>query len=57
MKNFLFFWKSMLMLFFTIRQIAAIATTRNFIVATRDTTPFVAAGVTVINPWEAGAEK
>ena len=38
-------------------QIAAIATTRNFIVATRDTTPFVAAGVTVINPWEAGAEK
>lgn len=38
-------------------QIAAIATTRNFIVATRDTTPFVAAGVTVINPWKAGIEK
>lgn len=38
-------------------QIAAIATTHSFMVATRDTTPFVAAGVTVINPWEAGAEK
>ena len=38
-------------------QIAAIATTRNFIVATRDTTPFVAAGVTVINPWEARVGK
>ena len=38
-------------------QIAAIAITHRFIVATRDTTPFVAAGVTVINPWEAGAEK
>ena len=38
-------------------QIAAIATTRNFIVATRDTTPFVAARVTVINPWEAGVEQ
>ena len=38
-------------------QIAAIATTRNFIVATRDTKPFVAAGVKVINPWEARLEK
>lgn len=38
-------------------QIAAIATTHSFMVVTRDTTPFVAAGVTVINPWEAGAEK
>ena len=33
-------------------QIAAIATAHKFIVATRDTTPFVAAGVPVINPWE-----
>lgn len=32
-------------------QIAAIATTRGFAVATRDTAPFLAAGVTVINPW------
>ena len=38
-------------------QIAAIAKTHGFIVATRDTTPFVAAGVTVINPWEARLEK
>jgi predicted nucleic acid-binding protein len=38
-------------------QIAAIATTRTFIVAARDTTPFVAAGVTVINPWKAGVEQ
>ncbi|CBL45442.1 Predicted nucleic acid-binding protein, contains PIN domain [gamma proteobacterium HdN1] len=35
--------------------IAAIAASRDFIVATRDTTPFEAAGVSVINPWiEAG---
>lgn len=33
--------------------IAAIATSRGFIVATRDTAPYQAAGVTVINPWEA----
>jgi len=34
-------------------QIAAIAVVHGFIVATRDTAPFVAAGVSVINPWEA----
>ena len=33
-------------------QIAAIAATHGFTVATRDTAPFVAAGVAVINPWE-----
>ena len=33
-------------------QIAAIAAVRGFTVATRDTAPFVAAGVPVINPWE-----
>lgn len=33
--------------------IAAIAATHGFAVATRDTGPFVAAGVTVINPWDA----
>ena len=38
-------------------QIAAIAKTHGFIVATRDTMPFVAAGVRVINPWEARLEK
>ena len=32
--------------------IAAIAITNGFAVATRDTRPFLAAGVTVINPWE-----
>lgn len=31
--------------------IAAIAATRNLTVATRDTSPFEAAGVAVINPW------
>lgn len=31
--------------------IAAIATAKRFIVATRDTSPFEAAGVPVINPW------
>lgn len=31
--------------------IAAIAATHGLIVATRDTSPFVAAGVSVINPW------
>jgi toxin FitB len=35
-------------------QIAAIAALHGFTVATRDTTPFVAAGVPVVNPWEAG---
>lgn len=33
--------------------IAAIAASRGFIVASRDTEPYVAAGVSVINPWEA----
>jgi len=33
-------------------QIAAIAAVHGFTVATRDTAPFVAAGVPVINPWE-----
>ncbi len=33
--------------------IAAIAVSRGFIVATRDTAPFQAANVAVINPWEA----
>lgn len=32
--------------------IAAIAASRGFIVASRDTAPFHAAGVSVINPWE-----
>ena len=32
--------------------IAAIAISRGFIVASRDTAPFEAAGVAVINPWE-----
>lgn len=31
--------------------IAAIAAARGFVVATRDTSPFEAAGVAVINPW------
>ena len=33
-------------------QIAAIAAVHGFTIATRDTAPFVAAGVPVINPWE-----
>ncbi|HEB63001.1 MAG TPA: type II toxin-antitoxin system VapC family toxin [Gammaproteobacteria bacterium] len=33
-------------------QIAAIAALHGFTVATRDTAPFIAAGVAVINPWE-----
>lgn len=33
-------------------QIAAIATVHGYTVATRDTEPFEAAGVPVINPWE-----
>lgn len=36
-------------------QIAAIAAMHGFTVATRDTAPFLAAGVPVINPWDAGA--
>ena len=35
------------------RYIAAIAASRGFIVASRDTAPFQAAGVPLINPWEA----
>lgn len=35
-------------------QIAAIATAHGFTVATRDTAPFLAARVPVINPWELG---
>jgi predicted nucleic acid-binding protein len=35
-------------------QIAAIAAVHGFTVATRDTAPFVAAGVPVVNPWEVG---
>ena len=33
--------------------IAAIASSRGFIVASRDTAPYTAAGVSVINPWNA----
>ena len=33
-------------------QIAAIAAVHGFAVATRDTAPFIAAGVPVVNPWE-----
>lgn len=33
-------------------QIAAIAAVHGFTVATRDTAPFTAAGVPVVNPWE-----
>jgi predicted nucleic acid-binding protein len=36
-------------------QIAAIAAVHGFTVATRDTAPFVAAGVPVVNPWEVGS--
>ena len=32
--------------------IAAIAASRGFIVASRDTSPYEAAGLSVINPWE-----
>ena len=31
--------------------IAAIAASRGFLVATRDISPFEAAGLTVVNPW------
>jgi len=34
--------------------IAAAAASRGFAVATRDTAPFQAAGLDVINPWESG---
>jgi len=32
--------------------IAAIATANRLVVATRDTAPFIAAGLSVINPWQ-----
>ncbi len=35
-------------------QIAAIAAAHGFAVATRDVAPFVAAGVSVIDPWSVG---
>jgi predicted nucleic acid-binding protein len=35
-------------------QIAAIAAAHGFAVATRDTTPFEAAGIRVFNPWTSG---
>ncbi len=35
-------------------QIAAIAAVHGFTVATRDTLPFVAAGVPVVSPWDLG---
>ncbi len=35
-------------------QIAAIAAAHGFSVATRDTAPFIAAGVPVVNPWLQG---
>lgn len=38
-------------------QIAAIAAIRGFIVATRDTAPFAAMGVPIIDPWSATAGK
>lgn len=37
-------------------QIAAIAAVHGFTVATRDTAPFAAAGVPVVNPWELGGQ-
>ena len=33
--------------------VAAIAASRGFIVASRDTAPYEAAGIAIINPWEA----
>jgi hypothetical protein len=36
--------------------IAAIAASHGFMVATRDTSPFEASGLTVINPWENGQQ-
>jgi toxin FitB len=38
-------------------QIAAIAAVHGFTVATRDTAPFVAAGVPVVNPWEVASQR
>ena len=36
-------------------QIAAVAAIHSYAVATRDTAPFIAAGVRVINPWHRAA--
>jgi toxin FitB len=38
-------------------QIAAIAAVHGFTVATRDTAPFLAAGVPVVNPWEVASQR
>jgi predicted nucleic acid-binding protein len=38
-------------------QIAAIAAVHGFTVATRDTAPFLAAGVPVVNPWEVARQR
>lgn len=35
--------------------VAAIARSHGFTVATRDTAPFLAAGLTVVNPWDSSA--
>jgi predicted nucleic acid-binding protein len=37
-------------------QSAAIAAVHGFTVATRDTAPFIATGVSVVNPWEVGGQ-
>ncbi len=37
--------------------IAAIAASRGFLVASRDTAPYEAAGVAVINPWQSASDK
>ena len=37
-------------------QIAAIAAVHGVTVVTRDSAPFVAAGVPVVNPWEVGSQ-
>jgi predicted nucleic acid-binding protein len=37
--------------------IAGIAVSRGFIVATRDTGPFEAAGIKIVNPWEYRVKK
>ncbi|MCC7528288.1 MAG: type II toxin-antitoxin system VapC family toxin [Candidatus Melainabacteria bacterium] len=38
-------------------QIGAIASVHGFVVATRDTAPFVALGVPVVNPWKLDKKK
>jgi predicted nucleic acid-binding protein len=44
------------MIFMADGQIAAIAEAYGFTVATRDTAPFIAAGVPVVNPWDQGEQ-